>query len=50
MHIKANGIDTHYQIDGKQGAPWVTFVTGIANDVTMWDGQIAALAHGETIS
>lgn len=45
MHIKANGIDVHYQIDGKEGAPWVTFVTGIANDTTMWDGQIEALAR-----
>lgn len=45
MQITANGIDTHYLIDGKEGAPWVTFVTGIANDVTMWDGQISALAN-----
>jgi 3-oxoadipate enol-lactonase len=45
MHINANGIDTYYQIDGKEGAPWLTFVTGIANDVTMWDGQIPALAR-----
>ena len=44
MHIKANDINIHYLIDGKEGAPWVTFVTGIANDVTMWDGQITALA------
>lgn len=43
MHIKANGIDIHYRIDGKEGAPWLTFITGIANDVTMWDGQIPAL-------
>ena len=33
---------TCYRIDGKTG-PWVTFVTGIANDLTMWDGQMAAL-------
>jgi 3-oxoadipate enol-lactonase len=45
MHINANGIDIHYRIDGKEGAPWVTFVTGIANDVSMWDGQIPALAQ-----
>ncbi len=45
MHIRANGIDIHYQIDGRPDAPWVTFVTGIANDVTMWDGQIPALAQ-----
>ena len=34
---------THYQVDGTRG-PWVTFVTGIANDTTLWDGQAAALA------
>ena len=43
MLTQANGIDIHYRIDGREGAPWVTFVTGIANDVTMWDGQIPAL-------
>ncbi len=43
MHIKANGIDIHYRIDGREGAPWVTFVTGIANDLTMWDAQMPAL-------
>lgn len=35
-------IRTHYKIDGS-GKEWVTFVTGIANDLTMWDGQVAAL-------
>jgi 3-oxoadipate enol-lactonase len=45
MRSTANGIDIHYQIDGKDGAPWVTFVTGIANDVTMWDRQIPPLAR-----
>jgi len=44
MFTDANGIRIHYQIDGREGAPWVTFITGIANDVTMWDGQVPALA------
>lgn len=43
MHAEANGIRIHYSIDGREGAPWVTFITGIANDITMWDGQIPAL-------
>lgn len=30
------------RVDGDRG-PWVTFVTGIANDTTMWDGQVAVL-------
>ncbi len=44
MFAEANGIRIHYQIDGREGAPWVTFITGIANDLTMWDGQVPALA------
>lgn len=41
--IDVHGIKTDYRIDGKEGAPYVTFVTGIANDVTMWDAQVEAL-------
>lgn len=33
---------THHRVDGR-GARWVTFVTGIANDLTMWDGQVPLL-------
>ena len=35
---------TKHRIDGR-GERWVTFVTGIANDLTMWDGQVPALAR-----
>jgi 3-oxoadipate enol-lactonase len=35
-------IRTNYRVDGR-GPQWVTFVTGIANDLTMWDGQVRAL-------
>jgi 3-oxoadipate enol-lactonase len=41
--VDVNGIKIDYRIDGKEGAPYITFVTGIANDVTMWDGQVAVL-------
>lgn len=44
MFATVNGLEVHYVVDGPAGAPWVTFVTGIANDITMWDGQVAALA------
>ncbi|MCH7626155.1 MAG: alpha/beta fold hydrolase, partial [Chloroflexi bacterium] len=43
MHFEANGIKIHYRVDGREGAPWVTFINGIANDTTMWDGQVPAL-------
>ena len=35
-------IRTNYRVDGS-GAQWVTFVTGIANDLSLWDGQVPAL-------
>jgi 3-oxoadipate enol-lactonase len=35
-------IRTNYRVDGS-GRQWVSFVTGIANDLTMWDAQIPAL-------
>ena len=41
--VDVNGIRTEYRIDGKESAPYVTFVTGIANDLTMWDPQVEAL-------
>jgi 3-oxoadipate enol-lactonase len=46
MFAEANGIRIRYELDGREGAPWVSFVTGIANDVTLWDGQVPALADG----
>jgi 3-oxoadipate enol-lactonase len=35
-------VKSHYRIDGR-GERWATFVTGIANDLSMWDGQVPAL-------
>ncbi len=45
MNVETNGIKTHYRIDGREGRPWLTFVTGIANDLTMWNGQVPVLAR-----
>ena len=35
--------EVSYRVEGN-GGPWVTFVTGIANDYSMWDRQVPALA------
>ena len=43
--VDTNGIKIEYRFDGKEGAPYITFVTGIANDLTMWDSQVAALGR-----
>ena len=37
-------IESRSCIDGPADRPWVTFITGIANDVWMWEAQAAALA------
>ena len=44
MRIEANGISINCVIDGPEGAPWITFVTGITNDVTMWNDHVPALS------
>ena len=41
--VDTNGIKIEYRFDGKEGAPYITFVTGIANDLTMWDAQVETL-------
>jgi len=43
MKIRANGIDTNYEIHGREGAPWLVLSHSLACSVRMWDPQIAAL-------
>jgi 3-oxoadipate enol-lactonase len=43
--VPASLQEVSYRTDGTSG-PWVTFVTGIANDYSMWDGQVPALERG----
>ncbi len=43
--IEANGIEINCEIDGPEGAPWITFITGITNDTTMWDDHVPALSR-----
>jgi len=40
---RVNGIEVEFRLDGRDELPWVTLVTGIANDLSMWDRQAAAL-------
>ena len=43
MKANANGIETYYEIHGKEGAPWLVFSHSLACSVRMWDGQVGAL-------
>ena len=42
MKAKVNGIETNYEIHGREGAPWLTFSHSLASSLRMWDGQVAA--------
>jgi len=42
MRAKANGIQVHYELHGKEGAPWLVLSHSLACSVRMWDEQIAA--------
>jgi 3-oxoadipate enol-lactonase len=43
MKAKVNGVETYYEIHGKEGAPWVALSHSLACSVRMWDPQIDAL-------
>ena len=43
MKAKTNGIETGYELHGRQGAPWLVLSHSLACSVRMWDPQIAAL-------
>jgi 3-oxoadipate enol-lactonase len=42
MKATVNGIETYYEIHGKEGAPWLTLSHSLACNVRMWEPQIAA--------
>jgi len=41
MKATVNGIETYYELHGKEGAPWLVFSHSLACSVRMWDGEIA---------
>ena len=43
MKIAVNGFDMNYEIDGPDGAPWLTFANSLVTSLEMWDEQARAL-------
>jgi 3-oxoadipate enol-lactonase len=43
MKAKTNGIETYYELHGREGAPWLVLSHSLACSVCMWDPQIEAL-------
>ena len=44
MKVTANGVALNCEIEGREGAPWLTFSNSLATNLHMWDDQAAALA------
>lgn len=44
MKIDVNGLKLNYEIDGPEGAPCLTLSHALANNLTLWDDQVAALS------
>lgn len=44
MRAEINGTELHYRIEGRPGAPWITFSHALANDLGVWEEIAAALA------
>ncbi len=43
-HIRANGVNLHYDLSGPAGAPVIAFAHSIGATLEMWDAQAAAFA------
>jgi 3-oxoadipate enol-lactonase len=43
MKTNANGISINYQIDGREGAPWIILSNSLMTNLSMWDDQVAGL-------
>jgi 3-oxoadipate enol-lactonase len=41
MKASVNGIETYYEIHGKEASPWLVFSHSLACSVRMWDEEIA---------
>lgn len=42
MKAQTNGIETYYELHGKEGMPWLVLSHSLACSARMWDEQIAA--------
>jgi 3-oxoadipate enol-lactonase len=49
MKAKTNGIETYYELHGKEGAPWLVLSHSLACSLRMWDPQIEALKGSHRI-
>lgn len=45
MKARVNGVELNYEVEGPEGAPWITFSHALCNNLTLWDDQAALLRN-----
>lgn len=45
MKVDVDGVSFNCQVEGPEGAPWITFSNSLATNLSMWDDQAAALSN-----
>jgi 3-oxoadipate enol-lactonase len=43
VKARINDCDINYSVEGKKGAPWITFSHALCNNLTLWDDQVRLL-------
>jgi 3-oxoadipate enol-lactonase len=49
MKARVNGIEIHYELHGREGAPWLVLSHSLACSTRMWDPQIEAFKDSHRI-
>jgi 3-oxoadipate enol-lactonase len=45
VKVTVNGAELAYRVEGREGAPWLTFSNSLATNMAMWDDQVEALGN-----
>jgi 3-oxoadipate enol-lactonase len=45
VKVAVNGAELAYRVEGREGAPWLTFSNSLATNMAMWDDQAEALGN-----
>ena len=45
MKVSVGDFELNCEVEGKEGAPWITFGHALGNNLTLWDDQVALLGQ-----
>ena len=43
MKVSVGDFEINCEVEGVEGAPWITFSHALGNNLTLWDDQVALL-------